>query len=464
MDPISKERPISERPHVVIIGAGFGGLEAAKVFGNKPVSVTLIDKNNHHLFQPLLYQVATAGLTPADIAIPIRFILRQRKNIRVLMGEVLKVDLLRRRVVLVDQEIAYDYLIVAAGATHTYFGNSGWANVAPGLKTISEAIEIRRRVLTAFETAERCANDDRRQGILTFAIVGGGATGVELAGAIAELARVGLASDFRKIDPRQARVLLLEAGPRLLPSMSEGLSSKAMESLQRLGVEVLLNNPVSEIADDHVVAGGRELSVRTVIWSAGIRGSSLGATLGTPLDKNGKVLVSDDLSIHGHPEVFVVGDLASVTQTSGKPVPGLAPAAIQEGRHASRNVLRMLKGEATKPFRYVDKGSLATIGRSKAVAEVGRFGFSGFPAWFVWLATHIFFLIGFRNRFFVLLQWAWAYATYHSYSRLITYPWASWTPDLPDKQLPQFPGCPCEKGIPPSSCNPVAPQDHGSDH
>ena len=453
MDQMSKEGPDSERPNIVIIGAGFGGLEAAKVFGNKPVSVTLIDKNNHHLFQPLLYQVATAGLTPADIAIPIRFILRRRKNIRVLMGEVLRVDLSRKRVVLVDQEIIYDYLIVAAGATHTYFGKSDWAHVAPGLKTISEAIEIRRRILTAFETAERCANDDRRQGILTFAVIGGGATGVELAGAIAELARTGLASDFRKIDPRQARILLLEGGPRLLPNMSEGLSRKAMESLRRLGVEVFLNTPVSEIADDHVVAGGKKFPVRTAIWSAGVRGSALGQTLGTLLDKNGKVLVNDDLSVYGHPEVFVVGDLASVRQPSGNPVPGLAPAAIQEGRHASLNVLRMLKGDATKPFRYVDKGTLATMGRSKAVAEVGRFGFSGFLAWIIWLATHIFFLIGFRNRLFVLLQWAWAYVTFHSYSRLITYPWASWTPGLPDKQLPLFPGCPCENGIHPNECS-----------
>lgn len=458
---MSKEGSDSEKPSIVIIGAGFAGLEAAKVFGSKPVSVTLIDKNNHHLFQPLLYQVATAGLTPADIAIPIRFILRRRKNIRVIMGEVLSVDLSHKRVVMVDQEITYDYLIIATGATHTYFGNSNWAGVAPGLKIMSEAIEIRRRILTAFETAERCTNDDRRPGILTFAVIGGGATGVELAGAIAELAKICLVSDFRKIDPRQARILLLEAGPRLLPNMREDLSRKALKSLRGLGVEVFLNTPVSEIADDHVVAGGKKFSVRTVIWSAGVRGSALGETLGTPLDKNGRVQVKDDLSVYGHPEVFVVGDLASVMQPSGKPVPGLAPAAIQEGRLASLNVLRMLKGSGTKTFRYVDKGTLATIGRSKAVAETGRLGFSGFPAWIIWLATHIFFLIGFRNRLLVLIQWAWAYVTFHSYSRLITYPWAPWTPDLPDKQLPEFPGCPCEKGIfagPGSARSPVEPR------
>jgi NADH dehydrogenase len=447
-----KESLDSERPNIVIVGAGFGGLEAAKVIGNKPVSVTLIDKNNHHLFQPLLYQVATAALTPADIAVPIRFILRRRKNIRVLMGEVLRVDLSGRRVVLADQEIGYDYLILATGATHTYFGENHWAEVAPGLKTISEAIEIRRRILTAFETAERCTNGIKRNDILSFAVIGGGATGVELAGAIADLARIHLVSDFRRIDPLKARILLLEAGPRLLPALSEKLARKAMESLRGLGVEVLLNAPVTDIAHDHIVAAGREYRVRTVIWSAGVRGSALAETLGTPLGRSGKVLVNEDLSLQGHPEVFVVGDLASVAQLSGRPVPALAPAAIQEGRHASLNVLRMLKGMTTKPFRYVDKGTLATIGRSKAVAELGRFEFSGFPAWIVWLGAHIFFLIGFRNRVFVLLQWAWAYVTYHSYSRLITYPWASWTPGLPDRQLPEFPGCPCERGIREEKC------------
>ncbi len=433
------------RPHIIIIGAGFGGLRAAKAFKKEAVSVTLIDKNNHHLFQPLLYQVATSGLTPADIAIPIRFILRHQKNLDVLLAEVLRVNLSKKCVVLADQEITYDYLIIAAGATHTYFGNNHWAAIAPGLKTISEAIEIRRRVLSAFETAEKCANDHQRQDIITFAVIGGGATGVELAGAIAELARISLASDFRKIDPRQARILLMEAGPRLLPGMSERLSKNALESLQKLGVEVFLNAPVSEIAEDHIIAGGRKFSVRTVIWSAGVHGSALAETFETSLDKDGKVLVNKDLSIPGCPEVFVVGDLAAVKQLSGRAVPGLAPAAMQEGRHAAENIIRLIHGKATNTFQYVDKGVLATIGRSKAVAEVGHLKLTGISARFIWLFTHIFFLIGFRNRIIVLIQWAWAYMTFHSYSRLITYPWKSWSPGLPDKQIPEYPGCPCQR-------------------
>jgi NADH dehydrogenase len=442
-----KDNQNFNKPNIVIIGAGFGGLEAAKTFKNKAVSITLIDKSNHHLFQPLLYQVATAGLTPADIAIPIRFILRHQKNVEVLMGEVLRIDVPRKCVTLMDQEISYDYLIIAAGATHTYFGNDSWAPIAPGLKTIAEGIEIRRRILLAFETAEKCASDQQRQDIITFAIIGGGATGVELAGAVAELARVSMVSDFRKIDPRKSKILLIEAGPRLLPNMPEQLSKKAFELLQNLGVEIFLDTPVSEITENYIIAGGRKFPTRTVIWSAGVVGSALGETIGTSTERDGKVIVNGDLSVPGYPEVFVVGDLASVKQISGRPVPGLAPAAIQEGHHAARNILRLLRGKRTLVFKYSHKGTLATIGRSAAVADLGRLKLSGFLAWIIWLFTHIFFLIGFRNRFIVLIQWAWAYMTFHSYSRLITYPWKSWAPGLPDKQLPKFPGCPCEGGF-----------------
>jgi NADH dehydrogenase len=444
---VIKDGHNSNKPHIIIIGAGFAGLEATKIFKNKAVSVTLIDKNNHHLFQPLLYQVATAGLTPADIAIPIRFILRHQQNVKVLMGEVLRIDALRKCVILMDQEISYDYLIVAAGATHTYFGNNSWASIAPGLKTIAEGIEIRRRILSAFETAERCANDHQRQDIVTFVIIGGGATGVELAGAVAELARVSMVSDFRKIDPRQSKILLIEAGPRLLPNMPEQLSKKALELLQDLGVEILLNTAVSEITENYIMAGGRKVPARTIIWSAGVVGSTLGKTIGSPTHRNGKVIVNEDLSIPGYPEIFVVGDLASVKQVSGKPVPGLAPAAIQEGRRAARNILRLLRGKPTCEFRYSDKGTLATIGRSAAVADLGRLKLSGFLAWIIWLSTHIFFLIGFRNRLIVFIQWAWAYITFQSYSRLITYPWKPWAPGVPDKQLPEFQGCPCKRGF-----------------
>ena len=434
-------------PHVVIIGAGFSGIEAAKAFKNKHVSITLIDKNNHHLFQPLLYQVATAGLTPADIAAPVRFILRNQKNVNVLMAEVLRVDAQRRRVILMDQEMSYDYLIVAAGATHNYFGHNDWAALAPGLKTISDGEEIRRRILTAFETAEKCAKDHKRQGFLTVAIIGGGATGVELAGAIAELTKVSMISDFRKIDPSKSRIVLIEAGPRLLPNMPDELSWRTFELLKNLGVEIFLNSPVTEITENHIIAGGQKLDARTVIWAAGIAGSPLGAAIGATTDRNGRVKVDKDLSVPGYPDVFVAGDLAAVVDEAGNGVPLQAPAAIQEGRHAAMNIMRLIDKQPTLDFRYHDKGALATIGRSAAVADLGRLKFSGAFAWFIWLFVHIFFLIGFRNRFFVLIQWAWSYFTFHRYSRLISYPWKSWEPGLPDKQLPGFMGCPCDEGL-----------------
>ncbi len=436
-----------KRPHVVIIGSGFSGIEAAKTFKKRPVSVTLIDKNNHHLFQPLLYQIATAGLTPADIATPIRHIFRHQKNISVLMGEVLRIDAERKCVILIDQEISYDYLIVAAGVTHTYFRNKGWAAIAPGLKTIAEGVEIRRRILSAFETAEKCTDDLQKQDLLTFAVIGGGATGVELAGAISELAKVSMISDFRKIDPRMSRILLIEAGPRLLPNMPDQLSKKTIDLLQDLGVEIFLNSPVSEITETHIIAGGKKLYCRTVIWSAGVVGSPLGETIGVSIDKNKKVIVGGDLSVPGRPEIFIAGDLASFKDSSGKPVPALAPAAIQEGRHVAVNILRLIDKRPTVEFKYSDKGTLATIGRSAAVADLGRLKLSGTFAWLIWLFTHIFFLIGFRNRFIVIIQWAWAYVTFHSYSRLITYPWKAWEPGLPDRQLPGFAGCPCNRAL-----------------
>jgi NADH:ubiquinone reductase (H+-translocating) len=439
-------------PHVVIIGAGFSGIEAAKAFKNKPVSITLIDKNNHHLFQPLLYQVATAGLTPSDIAAPVRFILRRQKNISVLMAEVLRVDAQRRRVILIDQELPYDYLIVAAGATHNYFGHNDWAAFAPGLKTIADGVEIRRRILTAFETAEKCARDYKKQELLTVAVIGGGATGVELAGAIAELTKISMISDFRRIDPRNSRIILIEAGPRLLPNMPDQLSKRTFELLKRLGVEIFLNSPVTDIAEGHITAGGQRLPARTVIWAAGIAGSPLGATLGVTTDRNGRVAVNKDLSVPGYPDVFVAGDLSAAVDAAGNAVPLLAPAAIQEGRHAAMNVKRLIDKQPTIDFKYSDKGSLATIGRSAAVADLGRLKFSGAFAWLIWLFVHIFFLIGFRNRFFVLIQWAWSYFTFHRYSRLITYPWRSWEPGLPDKQLPKFTGCPCDEAVLKDKC------------
>jgi len=344
-----------------------------------------------------------------------------------------------------DQKISYDYLIVATGVSHTYFGKNDWAAIAPGLKTIAEGVEIRRRILSAFETAEKCANDHQKQDLLTFAIIGGGATGVELAGAIAELTRVSMISDFRRINPQNSRILLIEAGSRLLPNMPDQLSKNTFDLLQNLGVEIFLNSPVSEITKKYIIAGGRKLPCRTVIWSAGTLGSPLGGTIGVPLDQSNKVIVKEDLSVPGYPDIFVAGDLASVKDQSGKYVPALAPAAIQEGRHAAGNILRLIDKRSTVNFKYSDRGTLATIGRSAAVADLGRLKLSGTMAWIIWVFTHIFFLIGFRNRFVVLIQWAWAYLTFHPYSRLITYPWKAWEPGLPDKQLPGFAGCPCDK-------------------
>lgn len=408
------------KPHVVIVGAGFGGLYAARALKNAPLQVTLVDRRNHHLFQPLLYQVATAGLSPGDIAYPIRAAVSGQKNTRVWLGEAAAVDLTARKVVLRDGHLSYDFLILATGARHSYFGHAEWETLAPGLKTLEDALEIRRRILLAFERAERETNEAKRRQALTFVVVGGGPTGVELAGAIAEVARQVMVRDFRAMDPREARIILVEAGPRILPTYPEDLSAKAAASLEKIGVEVWRQSPVTSIEPGRVVAGGREIQAATVLWAAGVAASPLAGTLGVNLDRAARVSVEADLTLPGHPEVFVIGDLAVFAHQTGKPLPGVAPVAIQQGRHAANNILRSLSDRPYEPFRYVDRGNLATIGRAAAVADLGKLKFSGFFAWLVWVFVHIFFLIGFRNRFVVLFDWAWAYFTFQRAARLIT--------------------------------------------
>ncbi|MBX6314671.1 MAG: NAD(P)/FAD-dependent oxidoreductase [Isosphaeraceae bacterium] len=407
------------RPRVVILGAGFGGLTAAKTLRRAPVRVVVIDRSNHHLFQPLLYQVATAALNPSDIASPIRRILRYQKNAEILLAEATAIDTAGKRVLLRDGEVAYDYLIVATGATHSYFGHDEWEPYAPGLKSLVDALEIRRRFLLAFEIAEREPDEAQRRAWMTFVVVGAGPTGVELAGTLAEVARYTLARDFRHIDPKQARVILLEAADRVLPPYPEDLSEKAQQQLNDLGVEVRTRTPVTGIDANGVSLGSARIEAKTVLWAAGVAASPLARTLGVPLDRAGRVLVADDLTIPGHEDVYVIGDLAHREQ-DGQLVPGVAPAAIQMGRHAARNILRSLRGQPREPFRYINKGMLATIGRAAAVAQIGRIKFSGFLAWLAWLFVHIFFLIGFRNRILVLIQWAWSYVTYDRGARLIT--------------------------------------------
>jgi NADH dehydrogenase len=384
------------------------------------VQVTLVDRRNHHLFQPLLYQVATAALNPSDIATPIRRVLRKQKNAEVILGEATSVDVRGKRVLLRDGVVPYDFLVIATGATHAYFGHPEWEKDAPGLKTLEDALDIRRRVLIAYEAAERDDDPARRQEWLTFVVVGGGPTGVELAGALAEIARHVLARDFRRIDPRTARVVLVEAGPRILPAYAPELSEKATARLQRMGCDVLVGTPVTAVDAEGVVAGGRRIPSRSVIWAAGVAPSPLAGSLGVPLDRLGRVKVQPDLSIPGAPEVFVIGDLAAIEDDKGKPVPGLAPPAIQGGRHAARQILRTLRGEPREPFHYFDKGTLATIGRNAAVAQIGRLRTEGFFAWVLWLVVHIFMLIGFRNRVLVLAQWGWTYLRYERGARLIT--------------------------------------------
>jgi len=417
-------------PHVVIVGGGFGGLYAAKKLANKPVRVTLIDRKNYHNFQPLLYQVATAGLSPGEIAVPIRGILRKARNVEVLLGEVTSVKLAQSKIQLPPDEldhpgghpieISYDYLILGTGASHNYFGHPEWEMLAPGLKTIEDATEIRRRVLLAFELAERSARIEGIQEPINFVVVGAGPTGVELAGTLVEIARRVLASDFRTINPARARVLLVEAGPRVLATYPEDLSHSAERQLKKLGVEVIVNGMVTDVGPDHVQIGADKIPSAVTLWSAGVAASPLGKKLGVPVDRAGRVQVEADLSVPGYPNVFVVGDLAAVTQKNGKPVPGVAPAAIQMGKFAGNTVLNDLKGKPRERFDYFDKGTLATIGRAAAVADFGKVHLSGFIAWLSWLFIHVFFLIGFKNRILVLMEWAWAYFTFQRGARLIT--------------------------------------------
>jgi NADH dehydrogenase len=407
-------------PHVVIVGGGFGGLSAAKMFRNQPVRVTLLDRRNHHLFQPLLYQVATATLSPGDIASPIRWVFRRQRNLRVLLGEAASIDVQERRIALADgASLGYDYLIVATGASHAYFGHEEWAPYAPGLKTLEDAIEIRTRMLLAFERAERETDADRQQRLLTFVIVGGGPTGVELVGTLAEIARQTLRDEFRSIDTSRSRIVLVEAGPTILPAFPERLRDAARASLQRLGVEVRENTAVTGIDDSGVDLGSERLTAGTVLWAAGVAASPVVKTLGVPVDRAGRALVSPDLSLPGHPEVFVVGDAASLVQ-DGKPLPGVAQVAIQGAAQAARNILRLIEGQPTRAFEYHDKGSMAIIGRGSAIADLGWARFAGLPAWLVWLFIHIFMLIGFRNRLAVMLQWGTAYMTFQRSVRLIT--------------------------------------------
>ncbi len=406
--------------NVVIVGAGFGGLLCARHLARHPVHITLIDRRNHHTFQPLLYQVATAGISPGEIAAPIRWIMRGRRNVEVLLGEVHEFDLNRRVVKVAEDEVPYDYLVLAAGASHAYFGHDDWEPIAPGLKTIEDALEIRRRVLLAFELAERQAASGEGHVPLNFVVVGGGPTGVELAGTLAEISRQVLANEFHTIDPKHTRIILLEGGPRVLPTYPEDLSRSAEEQLTRLGVEVHTSAMVTNVEPAAVVVGAKKIPSVVTLWAAGVAASPLGKELGVPIDRVGRVMVNPDLSVPGHPDVFVIGDLATLRDKEGKLLPGVAPVAMQEGVATAANIARDLQGEARKDFHYLDKGSLATIGRAAAVAQFGKIHISGFIAWLSWLFIHIFFLIGFRNRITVLIQWAWSYFTYERGARLIT--------------------------------------------
>ena len=413
-------------PHIVIIGGGFGGLAAARALRRSDARVTLVDRKNHHVFQPLLYQVATAGLSPADIASPIRWILRRQKNVRVLLAGVASIDPARRAVVLDDgSELAYDFLIVAAGVTHSYFGHDEWRETAPGLKTLEDGFEIRRRVLLAFERAERASDPEEQRRLLTFVIVGGGPTGVELAGALAEIARQTLAEEFRAIRTEQARIILMEAAPAILPAFPEPLREAARRALERLGVEVRTGTAVTNIVPGVVDAGGERFEAATVLWAAGVAASPLGRSLGAPVDRAGRVYVQPDLTIPNHPEVFVAGDLAAFVvdrdaQGRERLLPGVAQVAMQQAAHAARNIERARAGRPMTPFRYRDYGNMATIGRNSAIADLGWLRLSGYVAWLAWLFIHILWLTGFRNRLVVLVQWAWAYLTYQRAVRLIT--------------------------------------------
>jgi NADH:ubiquinone reductase (H+-translocating) len=411
-------------PTVLVVGGGFGGLYAARALARHPLRVVLVDRVNYHLFQPLLYQVATAALSPGEIAEPLRAILRKYRNVEVLLGEVTTVDVQARCVKLSDGgELAYDYLILATGGRHSYFGHPEWESAAPGLKSLEDALEIRRRILLAFELAEREPDPAKRQALLTFVIVGGGPTGVELAGAIAEIARHTISRDFRRFDPRQARVILLERADRVLEQYPPDLSTSARRALERLGVEVQTGKGASEVTLEYVRSGDEIIPTHTALWAAGVQASPLGRQLGVPVDRNGRVPVEPDLSIAAHPEVLVIGDLASLRRPNGKMLPGIAPVAIQQGQAAAENIWRSVQGVPRRPFHYFDRGTMATIGRAAAVAEIRALHLSGLPAWIAWLVVHIFFLIGFQNRLLVMVQWAWSYVSYERGARLITGPW-----------------------------------------
>jgi NADH dehydrogenase len=414
------ENAFTGKPHVIIVGAGFGGLEAAKQFDRENVRATVIDRTNYHLFQPLLYQVATAALSPADIAAPVRAVLSKCKNVEVILAEVQSVDVDAKKVKTVDLEIDYDYLILATGARHSYFGHNEWEKLAPGLKSLEDAVELRRRILLAFEYAERTTDEAARRAAMNFVIIGGGPTGVEMAGAIAEISRHTLAKDFRHINPSEARVILIEGEPRLLAAYPPDLSESARKQLVELGVEVRPSTRATNLTEAGVQIGDEFIPCRVKIWAAGNNASFVGKTLGTPVDRVGRVIVNDDLTIPGHPEVQVIGDLANFPHQTREPLPGISPVAMQQGRHAARNVLAMIQGRKPQRFRYWDKGTMATIGRNKAVADLKFMHLSGLPAWLAWLFVHIVFLVGFRNRLLVLFQWAWAYLTFDKGARLIT--------------------------------------------
>jgi NADH dehydrogenase len=420
-DMTTVSTPSTTLPHIVIVGAGFGGLQAAKALGHAAAQVTVIDRQNHHLFQPLLYWVATAGLSPADISSPIRSILKRQKNTEVIMAEVTGVDVEHRRVLMGERSVPYDYLVLATGARDNYFGHPEWERNAPGLKSIIEATGIRRRILLAFEEAEMERDPEQVKKLLTFVLAGAGPTGVEMAGAIAELAHKALASDFRHIDTTKTRIVLIEATPRILATFPASLARKTERKLRRMGVEVITGKAVTNIDENGVTIDGQHIPAHTVIWCAGVKASPAGAWLGVETDRAGRVKVNPDLSVPGHPEIFVIGDTASVTQ-DGKPLPGVAPVAMQAGRYVAAVIQRWLAGkESHAPFHYHDKGNLATVGRSYALVEIGGLRMTGLIAWVIWLLVHIYYLIGFRNRVVALFQWAWTYFTYSRGARLITF-------------------------------------------
>jgi NADH dehydrogenase len=409
-----------EPKHVVIVGAGFGGLNAVKKLGNADgVDVTIVDRSNHHLFQPLLYQVAMAGLSPADIAAPIRSLVSSFRNVRVLQGTVTAVDPASSSVTTDFGTLRFDYLVLACGARHSYFGHSEWENDAPGLKTLEQATEIRRRILSAFEIAERSTDKEEQRRQLTFVVVGGGPTGVELAGAIGEMSRFTLAKDFRNIDAKLARIILIEAGARILPMFPEAQASRATRDLETLGVQVWVSCKVTGIDADGVSANSERIRAATVLWAAGVEASPIGRQVSADVDRQGRVAVEPDLTVKQHPNVFVIGDMANCANETGKPLPGTAPVAMQQGRYVARTILRDLKGQPREAFHFVDKGQMATIGRSRAILDVGRLHLAGFPAWVLWLIIHIYYLTGFKNRLLVVAQWAWSYLTFGRGARLI---------------------------------------------